>query len=175
VADEIDVLANDIGLAQRAAKQAGSSLTVAYKQTLEVFMERASLLPGDILCGIRGRITDPNSDLLLGASRGAAIWSVRDKDTTWFKLGLGALLLENGTRDYRESITDACLMMHSAQKLSTNLTSSFEQVRRLGDPTTTSFQGIELIVRTCQADLSEFGYVEAVDRTGAFTYQQERP
>ncbi len=174
MAIEIDILANDIGLSQNEAKKAGLSVTAAYKRTMEAFIEKAVLLPGDILAGIRGKITEANSELLLGTSRGAAIWSVRDKDPSWFRLGLGALFMENGARDYRESITDACLMMHSAQKLGTNLTSSFEQVRRLGNTASTAFQGIEEIVRSRNGDLTLFGYTEAMDRTGAFTYRQDR-
>ena len=68
--------------------------TQVYRRVFGAFLGHVFQKPGDLLGGIRFQITSANSDLLLGAARSAAIWSIRDQDTTWFMLGLGALLLE---------------------------------------------------------------------------------
>lgn len=172
---EIDKLASDIAAAQAAAKKSGMEPVKAYRRVFGAFLDHLLQMPGDLVGGIRSQITNANSDLLLGAARSSAIWSIRDQDTTWFILGLGALLLENGQRDYRESITEASLMMRSAQKLQTSLEADFDKVRRLGDGSSTALHGIENVIKKGINDIGLYGYVEAVDRAGFFTYKQDRP
>lgn len=170
----LDQLLSDVETAQRHAKRSGEDPAVAYKRVLDGFIGLALTTPGDVLADLRRGIADRHSAVLLGASRGGAIWSVRTGDGSWLRLGLGALLLENGARDYRDSIIHAALLVHSAQKLATDLRPILAQVRRLGDSGTTAYQGVIDAVQQGRGDLGEYGYEEDVDRDGKFTYRQVR-
>lgn len=107
---------------------------------------------------------------LLGLVMAAAIWSIRNSDPRRLQFGMLALIIENQRTDYRETLVRLSLLNNSAEKLGASLKSIYDNLSWTG---TISMQSRinGFFAEGCK-NISEMGYMEALDDCGNFTYQR---
>lgn len=113
-------------------------------------------------------ISRDESGLLFGIARSAAEDSVIENNPSKLRLGLLALIFENLTEDYRESLMRLCLLDHSAKKLGILLEDLFDDVRASASEKVITL--FDTYFREGERNIEAMGFVEDVDRNGDFTY-----
>lgn len=141
-----------------------------YWQLTESMMLRFKRLSVEERKGFFNTLTKDETILLFGIARGAATESVIEQNDKRLYWGLLALVMENQTRDYRESLIELTLLDHSAKKIGTQLEAVFEQVKGFASEKTIKL--FETYFREGIRDASAMGYVESLDKDGEFTYKQ---
>ncbi len=160
----------EVRRAFRNARTGGQPDSAAeeYDRLTHGMIERIANLSEDQRRVIIAKISRAESGFLLGIALSAAIWSVRENSHRGLRFGLLALIFEDLTEDYRETLMMLCLLDNSSRRLGVNLEEIYaplqcyasEEVREL-------FKGY---LTEGSRDISAMGYVEGVDKGGEFTY-----
>lgn len=109
------------------------------------------------------------SGLLFGIAMGAAAWAVRERSPLKLRLGLLALILENGSEDYRESVRRLCVLNDSASRIGIDLQSLYFNVRQFSTEATS--QVFDTYFQTGEKRIGAMGY-EAFQGPDGFDYKR---
>lgn len=118
----------------------------------------------------RGGVTPDGSALLLGVARSAANSAVEEKDAERLRVGLLALLLEDGFDDCRRLLIELSLLDNSARHLGVDLELLWSECAPFGSSKTAELIGSYFLHGDRQ--IAAMGYIESKDRNGRFAYKQ---
>lgn len=155
----------------REAKKTGKreDARLRYRELTENMLLSVARMNDDERDRLMSGITREESGLLFGIAMSAAVWAVRESAPERLRFGVLALLVENKTEDFRETLMHLCLLNHSAEKLGVNLEPVYREVRPVASPETAEL--LDSYFREGERNISAMGYEEIMEKDG-FGYRR---
>jgi len=169
---ELDHLIGQLSTVGRLSQQ-NVTVAISLAQSLA---ERFQDEPTERREAISATLPREVRDLLLALAGDLAVLSVRQQDPEMVRLGLMMLAVEGGRIDYRDSLVQAAMLLHSGTKLGMNIAGTFEDVAKwITEPSFAAMLSRFPLRSSKDRDLAAFGRREARGPDG-FQYQEvERP
>lgn len=168
-------LQTTISLLESFSRQDRSSLDVAEKSGLDEVIESFPQLSREDKAVVFGAINPKISFLLFSYADDQAVQAVRQRSLNALRRGLMAVVVENCSFDWRDSIVRLALLYRSCALIEGNQANEFGWAASFATERT-SVRLIQFVQRPPELKrLSEFFFVEDYDSNGNFIFRATPP